>query len=844
MTARRDMAAVYRYNRRVTIYDLCLGHNRRKLQALQDALTTQKWKAFAAIPAILHHNFSALPGAADGLSPHGFVRPHFAVDTFHHAGEFFPEFRAAPAPPRKQQLLGLYAMGSVGTCCFTSASDIDFWVIHGPDAFAPGDRRSFERKLREVETWAMEKAGLEVHFYIHELTEIQAATFSYDTENAGEFGPLLKEEFLRTCVHVAGLEPSHWGGTTTPPLELGPIPHLSTEQYLSACLTQLEKAVEKPFKSALKIALLRRLASRPADKLPAEVYHERVAMGAQPDAYMLLLEYLLEHFQAIGAPDDHTFLKGVLYLKMIAEETSAERVRRTRDRLVAARFQSIGAAIDLDRFDAFFEWPFEARIRFSDGIARYLQASLREISSYLASTHIDPSRVRALTRKILLRRGAGSVIEYLTFADVPSRGEQTVTFIWSEESREWILSLQRFAGRPDYEKIVITRTGPTVVPLMAFALRNNLINRARTEIRSFPSDRFPRRAAEIIDAIPPLLATVATPGDLEKPAVPDRHLVIVEQHMPKDLESRAVTVLTRNSWGVAEFRAFTGPGALEAMFHALSVIPPARKTVEVIVDQLAGPDSADIAAALAIDYRSDAAAAAIVRDQGRYLLLRSGRGYTASSPEELLLEIGSAGGTWDFRHLPSDTTGQLIELIMRTARSHVVSLFQFEIRGRIAYFVVDAMGGCDAWTVDREDARFSYLALQRFLINFFRGSMIYTCHALVPPRDPRGPWSLQPLPVETNPAASSNDLHFKLIDGGQVAVRFGSNVIERHALHEACSLVAQLIRAARRNNRYYPPFLTGLNFPASVEDQITVPDATRMKRDLEEKIGALLSKMY
>jgi hypothetical protein len=828
----------------VTIYDLCLGHNRRKLQALQDALTTQKWKAFSAIPALLHHNFAALPGCADGLSPHGFVRPHFVVDAIHHAGEFFPEFRVSPAPARKLQLLGLYAMGSIGTCCFTSASDIDFWVIHGPDAFAAGDRRCFELKLREIEKWAMEKSGLEVHFYIHELTEIQRATFSYDTESAGEFGPLLKEEFLRTCVHVAGLEPAHWGGTATPPLDFGPIPHLSTEQYLSACLTQLEKAVEKPFKSALKIALLRRLASRPADKLPAEVYHERVANGHQPDAYMLLLEYLLEHFRAIGALDDHTFLKSVLYLKVIAEETSVERVRRARDRLMAARFQSIGAAIDLDRFDAFFEWPFEARIRFSDGIARYLQTSLREISSYLGKTAIEPSRVRALTRKILLRRTSGPVIEYLTFADVPSRGEQTVTFIWSEESREWILSLQRFAGRPDYEKIVITRTGSTVVPLMAFALRNNLINRSRTEVRSYPSDRFLRRASDVLDAITPLLSGVVAPSDLDKPSVPDRHLVVVEQPLPKDLESRAVTVLTRNSWGVVEHRSFTGATALESMFHALSVMPPARKGAEVIVDQLVGPEVADIVAAIAVDYRSDAAAAAVIRDQGRYLLLRSGRAFAASTAEDLLLEIGNAGGTWDFRHLPSDVAGQMIEMVMKTARSTAVSLFQFDAKGRVAYFVVDAMGGCDAWTVDRDDARYSFLALQRFLINFFRGSMLYTCNSLVPPRDPRAPWSLQKLAVEANPAAASSDLHFKLIDGGQVAVRFGSSVIERKAMHEACALVAQLIRAARRNNRYYPPFLTGLNFPASVEDQITVPDATRMKRDLEEKIGALLSKMY
>ncbi len=829
------------YNRPVSLFELCRALNRRRLESLQDALTSQKWKTFCAIPAILHYNFPFLPGCRDGFAPHGFVRPSFAVDSLHHAGELFMDLRTRTAPPRQSRLLGLYAMGSVGSACFTSASDIDFWLLHEAKSFQGGDWQHLEEKLRAVERWAMESAGLETHFYIHEIGEVQRATFSYDRQHAGEFGAILKEEFLRTCVHVAGFEPAHWGGPDAA-IDFGPVPHLSTEQYLSACLTQLEKALEKPFKSALKIALLRRLAAKPAEKLPAEIFWERATLGARPDPYMLLLETLWDHFSAIGDTAAHSFLKNVLYMKMVAEETSPERLRRNKDRLLAARFQAIGQAIDLDRLDGFFLWPFEERIRFSEEITRYLQDSLREISSYIGQTKLDPARVRALTRKVMLRRAAGDVVESLTFSDVPSRGEQVFSCVLDERTDEWLLALQRFSGRPDVAGIEPVRKAKTIVPLLAFGIRNNLLKRSKTEVRIYPSDLAPRRMPEILEAVERLLTGSVSDEALEGASVPQRHLLVLEQPVMKDPESRRASLLTRTSWGLVEPRCFAGAESFPAALRAILALPHAAGGVEFLLDPVSGPDGREVTEAFERDTAEDPAATSVIRDTSVYHLIRRGGVRSASSLEALLLELGREGGRVALAAVPGGEDGEMLKGLFARAAQGPAAIFRFAMEQETGFLVVDRDGSCDGWTVHEADAPYSLMANFRYIRNLLGGNAVEV-YAVERRRGVRDTWHFGKIPLDP-PAESSSDLHFNLAEDGQVSIRFGSRTIERGAMSEACALVAQLIRAARKVNRYYPPFLTGVTFPPEMSKRISIPEATRVKRELEGRIGKILAAMY
>ena len=831
-------------NHIMIFYDLCGNANRRRLEMLEDALTTLKWKAFSAIPALLHFNHPFLPGCEDGLSPHGFIRPSFVTDTFHRAGEFFPELRSKTAPPRKSQLLGLYAMGSVGTVFFTSASDIDFWVILDSKSFQKPERGRLERKLRAVEKWAIDTAGLEIHFYVHELSEIQRATFSYDSENAGEFGAILKEEFLRTAVYVAGFEPSHWHGEE-PSIDFGAIPRLSTDQYLSACLTQLDKAFTKPFKSSLKIALLRSLAARPTEKMPAEIFWERIGLGIQPDPYILLLDYLWNHFQKIESEEQHNFLKQLLYLKMIAEENSPERARRNKDRIIAARFQAVGKPIDLDYLDNFFDWPFERRKGLSDEITRYLQDSLREISSYLGTSQIDPSRLRRLMRKVMLRRAGGDVLESITFSDVPSKGEQVISIVFNESNEDWLLSLERFSGRPDLDKMKTERNAKTLVLLIAFAIYNNLFNRNKTDLRIYPSNFSPRRLNEIIDSIEKLIAMETNENWLDTPSKPFKHLIVLEEPEPRNSESRRVTVLTKTTWGLIEVRTYRGKKAMAIMLTDLLSLPLPDVKTEYILDPIQGPDPAILENIfLKNDEEEDKETSTImiVQDVNEYILVCRGKTVLINEVQELIFSLGQFEGKVSLKGLPSNETGQMLcEIFGRSARSRA-SIFRFQEGGRVTFLLTDSDGRCDSWESDKDDASYNLRANYRYVYELLNGKP-FDCYSVEYRRGMRDAWNFSKIPM-TELSSVTLDLSFVLDSTGVVKVTLGNKTIEQDSMDGACILVANLIRAARKVNRYYPPYLTSLKFPMELAGKIPITEAMRKKREIETRIGSILQGLY
>jgi hypothetical protein len=156
---------------------------------------------------------------------------------------------------------------------------------------------------------------------------------------------------------------------------------------------------------------------------------------------------------------------------------------------------------------------------------------------------------------------------------------------------------------------------------------------------------------------------------------------------------------------------------------------------------------------------------------------------------------------------------------------------------------MDREGRCDAWLALTDDARFNLAATCRFLEKSGLVDRI-ECLSIDHWRDQRDSWRIAPFALELGPSSTAMDLYFALLDGGMAEIGFGATRIEPKPLDEACALVARLIRAARTNNRYYPPFLTGLAFPDAVRHRIGVTEALRMKREVEARIGGMLARLY
>ncbi len=213
------------------------------------------------------------------------------LTTLELSGQYFPENKSSRSRP-DIRILAVYAMGSLGTVAQTAQSDIDCWVCYDGDVGMKIEA-GLKRKLDALGIWAESEFGLEAHFFPMRMADVRENMFSSgdDEESSGSAQALLlKEEFYRTALRIAGKNIAWWvtpAGvnkeeydiciqsarrypvTGQPRLEdfghLAPVP---PDEYFGGSLWQMVKAIHSPFKSVLKLGLLETYADANASHLP------------------------------------------------------------------------------------------------------------------------------------------------------------------------------------------------------------------------------------------------------------------------------------------------------------------------------------------------------------------------------------------------------------------------------------------------------------------------------------------------------------------------------------------------------------------------------------------------
>lgn len=222
----------------------------------------------------------------------------------------------------------LYTIGSTGTIAQGRPSDLDLWVCFDQQALSVLQERALRAKLTAIEQWARHEFGKEIHFFLMDLEAIRANDFGFsDEESAGSTQALLlKEEFYRTAILLAGRPPAWWAA---PPrlsrqqygsqlamlreavslrgvdfLGLGVMEAIPRDEYFGAALWQIVKALKSPFKSILKIALLDKYSTGAGQTLLCESIKEALFDGRcdlwDVDPYAVMFREVFEHFQGQG----------------------------------------------------------------------------------------------------------------------------------------------------------------------------------------------------------------------------------------------------------------------------------------------------------------------------------------------------------------------------------------------------------------------------------------------------------------------------------------------------------------------------------------------------------------
>lgn len=462
-----------------------LRFTRAKLAYLYQGLKSRERQTFSVIPYLLHVNLPGLPGYSTATDAPIGIRGFELHATARDAVErIFGRRRMVPMRQRPM-VRSVLAMGSVGTIGQTGKSDVDYWVVVDESAMTPGQLEVLQGRIAEIEAWA-QKRGLDAHFFIVDAERTRRNDFTGaedDVDSSGSAqGKLLKEEFYRTAIYIAGQLPLWW---VAPPgiteegydrlavaiersrlpgslsfVDLGFIGNIDRGEFFGAALWQINKSLRSPFKSLLKMALLAKYLDDEQPKLLCDQLKERVFQGENApqytDPYVLLFDAISEYFAGRGDWVAFRLVQKCFYLK-VGLKLSRKTVERSK---FMRRFRVMQAYIarwgwdaellaELDSLDAWSAQKVDAMgqsIRgFMLGLYRHLIDRARA-----ATVRINENDITILGRRLFACFGQeqGKVQHLFTYFLKEPRVEESITVLEVPEAladRRW--EVHRHLGR-------------------------------------------------------------------------------------------------------------------------------------------------------------------------------------------------------------------------------------------------------------------------------------------------------------------------------------------------------------------------------------------------------------
>nr|WP_321258080.1 class I adenylate cyclase [uncultured Pseudodesulfovibrio sp.] len=333
------------------------------------------------------------------------------------------------------RILALYAMGSTGTVAQTAQSDFDCWVCYDGDLTIAMEN-GLKRKLEAIALWAESEFGLETHFYPMRMDDVRDNRFlSGDEESSGSAQVLLlKEEFYRTALKIAGRSLAWWivpAGANRktydacirasrrypvcgkPRLEdfgyLAPVP---PDEYFGGSLWQMVKAVHAPFKSVLKLGLLETYAAPGISSLPLceRIKHNIVGNRRgklDTDPYTALFTTLHDYYLKRNENNAAALLKESFRLKANLSNVPFFMNLPTRpedESLISVLF-GVGY-VEPDRIAGVNRsWSFSKSLKMGSRVRQYMVDTYQRIQSGLSTegatkAHINSEDLTRMGRRI------------------------------------------------------------------------------------------------------------------------------------------------------------------------------------------------------------------------------------------------------------------------------------------------------------------------------------------------------------------------------------------------------------------------------------------------------------
>ena len=520
--------------------------------------------------------------------------------------------------PASFTLLGLYTIGSVGSVSQTSESDCDIWVCIDKRQFDKPAWRQINQKVNLIRDWMDQNLKMPVYFFVSDVTAIRECRFgSVDAESSGSTQQnVLKEEFYRTCIVIAGKIPLWWlcynphrqiryeDALTAMAdedyweydlVDFGDIESVSKKEYFGGALWQLHKSLSNPLKSIIKMSLLKVLLEAPQDALMCHRFREKVL--SCDDGAKIFPDFSIETMGAIAEnvrstkPNVLNFLIECLYIR--CEINPYNRNQKLKNRLAGDFFRDYPLSKDRQKaLRGAGSWKFQDQLKLGDRLFKLLLEIYREIADTQGGIESESDR-RDLT--IIGRKISAFYLkkEFKVPVLQTPTGRLNISSLSLRLDRDiWRL----FSGNDTAAPVVSNRD---IVYGIAFVVWNRLFMTGRLTMRPNPSNITLQEVLNLGRKIALFFGhygsqEIDTNCYLQAEFI-DKLLVIVGlEQSPWNSKKRDIRVVYTNGWGelfvrrfktMAEWESFSrdvggGDHRVEIAYHVLRNPTAYEKIIE------------------------------------------------------------------------------------------------------------------------------------------------------------------------------------------------------------------------------------------------------------------------
>ena len=327
--------------------------------------------------------------------------------------------------PHASTIQGIYTIGSSGTIAQTEHSDCDIWICIDKGNYDTHTLQQLSQKVNLLKNWLDTQLKMPAYFFISDIEDIKNCHFGQvDEESCGTTQRnILKEEFYRTMIVIAGKIPLWWichdkehpavypdvarelacdESESQDFIDLGDIESISQDEYFGAALWQLNKSLTYPLKSIIKMLLLKMQIDRPPEELLCSQFRkailEKSASPALSDPSLFAIQAILDHNQS-ATPESFEFIKHCFYLrfdiKMFSKRQSLKE-KLAADLLTLHRIERS----TVYRLNEFAAWSFSEQVAFGNQIFRFLLDIYKEINNSPRQSSLSASDMTIIGHKI------------------------------------------------------------------------------------------------------------------------------------------------------------------------------------------------------------------------------------------------------------------------------------------------------------------------------------------------------------------------------------------------------------------------------------------------------------